>query len=80
MPINNGTDGWREVISDTITIHNLRLDTQAIEDARPYVEKAKAATTQAVEKAKPYAEAARKATTQAAEKVKEKIEDLTDDD
>lgn len=33
MPINFGTDGWRAVISDTFTFHNLRLITQAIADA-----------------------------------------------
>lgn len=33
MPINFGTDGWRAVISDTFTFHNLRLVTQAIADA-----------------------------------------------
>ena len=32
MPINFGTDGWRAVISDTFTFHNLRLVTQAIAD------------------------------------------------
>ena len=33
MPINFGTDGWRAVISDTFTFHNLRMVTQAIADA-----------------------------------------------
>ncbi len=33
MPINFGTDGWRAVISDTFTFHNLRLVTQAVADA-----------------------------------------------
>ena len=33
MPINFGTDGWRAVISDTFTFHNLRMITQAIADA-----------------------------------------------
>jgi len=33
MPIHFGTDGWRAVISDTFTFHNLRLITQAIADA-----------------------------------------------
>lgn len=33
MTINFGTDGWRAVISDTFTFHNLRLVTQAIADA-----------------------------------------------
>lgn len=33
MPIHFGTDGWRGVISDTFTFHNLRLVTQAIADA-----------------------------------------------
>jgi len=33
MPINFGTDGWRAVISDTFTFHNLRLVSQAIADA-----------------------------------------------
>ncbi len=33
MPIHFGTDGWRAVISDTFTFHNLRLVTQAIADA-----------------------------------------------
>ena len=33
MPINFGTDGWRAVISDTFTFHNLRSVTQAIADA-----------------------------------------------
>jgi phosphomannomutase len=33
MPIHFGTDGWRAVISDTFTFHNLRLLTQAIADA-----------------------------------------------
>lgn len=33
MPVNFGTDGWRAVISDTFTFHNLRLVTQAIADA-----------------------------------------------
>ena len=33
MPINFGTDGWRAVISDTFTFHNLRNITQAIADA-----------------------------------------------
>jgi phosphomannomutase len=30
MPIHFGTDGWRAVISDTFTFHNLRLVSQAI--------------------------------------------------
>lgn len=33
MPINFGTDGWRGVISDTFTFHNLRRISQAIADA-----------------------------------------------
>lgn len=33
MPIHFGTDGWRGVMSDTFTFHNLRLVTQAIADA-----------------------------------------------
>jgi len=33
MPIHFGTDGWRGVISDTFTFHNLRLVTQAVADA-----------------------------------------------
>jgi len=33
MAIKFGTDGWRAVISDTFTFHNLRLVTQAIADA-----------------------------------------------
>jgi len=33
MPIHFGTDGWRAVISDTFTFHNLRLVAQAIADA-----------------------------------------------
>jgi len=33
MPINFGTDGWRAVISETFTFHNLRMVTQAISDA-----------------------------------------------
>ena len=33
MPISFGTDGWRAVISDTFTFHNLRLVAQAISDA-----------------------------------------------
>ena len=33
MPIHFGTDGWRAVISDTFTFHNLRLVAQAISDA-----------------------------------------------
>ncbi|MBN2555628.1 MAG: phosphoglucomutase/phosphomannomutase family protein [Anaerolineales bacterium] len=33
MPVKFGTDGWRAVISDTFTFHNLRLVTQAIADA-----------------------------------------------
>lgn len=33
MPIHFGTDGWRAVISDTFTFHNLRLVGQAIADA-----------------------------------------------
>ena len=33
MSIHFGTDGWRAVISDTFTFHNLRLLTQAISDA-----------------------------------------------
>ncbi len=33
MPIHFGTDGWRAVISDTFTFHNLRLVSQAIADA-----------------------------------------------
>ncbi|MBN2046337.1 MAG: phosphoglucomutase/phosphomannomutase family protein [Anaerolineaceae bacterium] len=32
MPIHFGTDGWRAVISDTFTFHNLRMVTQAIAD------------------------------------------------
>ncbi len=35
MPIHFGTDGWRAVISDTFTFHNLRLVAQAIADAIP---------------------------------------------
>ncbi|MDX1437635.1 MAG: phosphoglucomutase/phosphomannomutase family protein [Anaerolineales bacterium] len=33
MPIHFGTDGWRAVISDTFTFHNLRMVVQAISDA-----------------------------------------------
>lgn len=33
MPIHFGTDGWRAVISDTFTFHNLHMVTQAIADA-----------------------------------------------
>lgn len=33
MAIHFGTDGWRAVISETFTFHNLRLVTQAIADA-----------------------------------------------
>src|SRR4030042_1933970 len=33
IPIHFGTDGWRAVISDTFTFHNLRLVGQAIADA-----------------------------------------------
>jgi alpha-D-glucose phosphate-specific phosphoglucomutase len=33
MPIKFGTDGWRAVMSDTFTFHNLRLVAQAIADA-----------------------------------------------
>jgi phosphomannomutase len=33
MTIHFGTDGWRGVISDTFTFHNLRLVTQAIADS-----------------------------------------------
>ena len=33
MTVSFGTDGWRAVISDTFTFHNLRLVTQAIADA-----------------------------------------------
>lgn len=33
MTIHFGTDGWRAVISDTFTFHNLRLVTQAVADA-----------------------------------------------
>lgn len=33
MPIHFGTDGWRAVISDTFTFHNLRSVSQAIADA-----------------------------------------------
>jgi len=33
MTISFGTDGWRAVISDTFTFHNLRLLSQAIADA-----------------------------------------------
>ncbi len=33
MPIHFGTDGWRAVISDTFTFHNLRNVAQAIADA-----------------------------------------------
>lgn len=33
MPIHFGTDGWRAIISDTFTFHNLRLVVQAIADA-----------------------------------------------
>jgi alpha-D-glucose phosphate-specific phosphoglucomutase len=33
MPIHFGTDGWRGVISDTFTFHNLRQVAQAIADA-----------------------------------------------
>ncbi len=32
MSIRFGTDGWRAVISDTFTFHNLRLVAQAIAD------------------------------------------------
>jgi alpha-D-glucose phosphate-specific phosphoglucomutase len=33
MPIHFGTDGWRAVISDTFTFHNLRMVVQAIADS-----------------------------------------------
>lgn len=33
MPIHFGTDGWRAVISDSFTFHNLRMVAQAISDA-----------------------------------------------
>ncbi|HEX7975034.1 MAG TPA: phosphoglucomutase/phosphomannomutase family protein [Anaerolineales bacterium] len=33
MTIHFGTDGWRAVISDTFTFHNLRMVAQAISDA-----------------------------------------------
>ncbi len=33
MPVSFGTDGWRAVISETFTFHNLRMVTQAIADA-----------------------------------------------
>jgi phosphomannomutase len=33
MTIHFGTDGWRAVMSDTFTFHNLRMVTQAIADA-----------------------------------------------
>ena len=33
MPIHFGTDGWRAVISDSFTFHNLRMVSQAIADA-----------------------------------------------
>lgn len=33
MPVHFGTDGWRGVISETFTFHNLRQVTQAIADA-----------------------------------------------
>ncbi len=33
MPVKFGTDGWRAVISDTFTFHNLRMVCQAIADA-----------------------------------------------
>jgi len=33
MTIHFGTDGWRAVISETFTFHNLRMVTQAIADA-----------------------------------------------
>ena len=33
MPVHFGTDGWRAVISDTFTFHNLRMVAQAIADA-----------------------------------------------
>ncbi|MBN1267234.1 MAG: phosphoglucomutase/phosphomannomutase family protein [Anaerolineales bacterium] len=33
MPIHFGTDGWRGVISDSFTFHNLRQVTQAVADA-----------------------------------------------
>ena len=33
MPVNFGTDGWRAVISDTFTFHNLRSVVQSIADA-----------------------------------------------
>ncbi len=33
MPIHFGTDGWRAVISETFTFHNLRMVSQAIADA-----------------------------------------------
>jgi len=32
MPVHFGTDGWRAVISETFTFHNLRMVTQAIAD------------------------------------------------
>lgn len=33
MPVHFGTDGWRGVISETFTFHNLRQVTQAVADA-----------------------------------------------
>ena len=33
MSIHFGTDGWRAIISDTFTFHNLRVVSQAIADA-----------------------------------------------
>jgi len=33
MTIHFGTDGWRGVIGDTFTFHNLRMVSQAIADA-----------------------------------------------
>ncbi len=33
MPVHFGTDGWRAVISDSFTFHNLRMVVQAIADA-----------------------------------------------
>ena len=32
MPVHFGTDGWRAVISETFTFHNLRMVTQAVAD------------------------------------------------
>jgi len=49
MTIHFGTDGWRGVISDTFTFHNLRLLTQAIADAIASGEWANGASAETVD-------------------------------